>query len=201
MARVVNQRESQGFMWGDWALSDVTKGFPDLFFMFEKRKVRDWLSLDHVSSFTCQRKYNSFCTYGAFNWFYDVNVVFVKVSRKNQVQLWILLCISGAQHQQGAECWWRGKQGGSTSSEISIKAAVGGVWRRKRLTDGLVRKSENTHKSPACHSPCEECSARLQAVTQRNGHVCWKEGCKACRGKSEFLSLPAKCIMGAFRAR
>lgn len=74
------------------------------------------------------------------------------------------------------------------------------MWRRKRLTDELAWKSENTHKSPAYDSPCEESSARLQAV-QRNGQVCWEEGCKACRGKSEFLSLPAKCIMGAFRAR
>lgn len=34
-----------------------------------------------------------------------------KSLEKNKVQLWLLFCISGAQHQQGAECWWRESRG------------------------------------------------------------------------------------------
>lgn len=139
MARVVNQRESQGFMLGDWALSGVTRGISwFIYFLCLKKE----LSLDHVSSFTCQRKYNSFWTYGSFNRFYDVNVVLVKVSRKNQVQLWILLCISGAQHQQGAECWWRESRGFNKQWNLNQGSSRGCVEEQEahRRTRAEIRK-------------------------------------------------------------
>lgn len=83
-----------------------------------------------------------------------------------------------------------GKAGGFEKQWNLNQDSSRGYWRRKRPTDGLMWKSENTHKSPAYDSPREEGSARMQAVVQRNGPVCWVEGCKACWGKSEYLSLP-----------